>query len=306
MLCQIELSVGQRGDGRRVDAYLPARMNCFSRNQIQGLMADGHVLVNGKPVKPSHRLRSGMKIQFSYPADTLKPLIVSDDVDLQVLWEDDALLAINKPAGMPTQPRHRFEGGALVNALIGYLGMTGLNGPGIVHRLDRNTSGVVLVGKTLQARAALGRQFEQHTVAKEYLAIVAGVPREDRVTLAIGQDQQVRERMAVDVPQAQPAETCLRVVERLAGDRHSLVACFPRTGRTHQIRVHLAAIGHPILADDFYGVQPPAGLPLKRHALHALRVCIDHPLTSEPFTVEAPLPDDMEQTLSGLREREED
>ncbi len=309
-LCQVKLTVGSRGDCRRVDAYLPARMGRFSRTQIQQLIAEGHVLVDGQRVKPSQRLKSGMRIDLAYPPDMLKPLLVLDDVALDVLWEDESILAINKPAGMPSQPRHRFEGGTLVNAVLSYLDLSGETGPGIMHRLDRHTSGVVLVGKTPQVCTSLGLQFERREVLKEYRAIVSGVPVSGqgeirKIRLAIGQHPERKEKMAIDVPYAQTAETELSVVEVLAGGRYSLVACWPKTGRTHQIRLHLSAIGHPIVRDDFYGRPTPESLPIERQALHAFRIGVTNPTTNELLQVQAPMPPDMEQTLAFLRQQEE-
>lgn len=306
-LCQVKLSVGQRGDGRRIDAYIPSRMSRFSRSQVQSLMAEGLILLDGRAVKPSQRLRQGMTIEVRYPPEALRPLIVADDVPLEVVWEDADLLAVNKPTGMPTQPRHRFEGGTLVNAVVQHLGLSGEKGPGIMHRLDQDTSGVVLIGKTPEARRSLGLQFQAHTVRKEYRALVDGVPTpaEQRVELPLGPSPDDHRRVVVGGPDALPARTDLRVLETLAGGRAAWMACAPVTGRTHQIRVHLAGIGHPIVADEWYGRPAPEELPLERLALHAFRIQVDHPRTAQPLTLEAPLPEDLDHTLSRLRAKGE-
>lgn len=291
---EVKVNVGQSGHGQRVDAFLPSCLARFSRTRIRALVDAGAVLVDGRAVKPGRRLRSGERVVVTWD-EADKPDLVRDSVPLEVLHEDGWVLAVNKPAGMPVQPRHRFEGGSLVNAVLGHLGLAGDRGPGVLHRLDRDTSGVVLVAKTDEARGFLGQQFERRKVEKEYVALVHGVPDppEGEVELPLGVDPQDRLRMVVGGLDPRPALTRYRVVEPLAGGSHAWVALWPRTGRTHQLRVHLAAIGHPILADDFYAPRKGPEVTLRRQALHARRIAFRHPEDGRPFAVLAPLPADL-------------
>lgn len=309
---RIELRIGPHGEGRRIDAYLPQAIARLSRSQVKAMLGSGAVLVDGKRVKPSHKLKVGQTVAVELEEE-VKPPLVADDVPLTVVFEDDELLAISKPPGMPTLPKHRFEGGSLVNALVAHLGLPGDVGPRVMHRLDVDTTGVVLVAKTDRAAQVIGRQFNTRTIVKEYRALVHGhPPREDDLfTLPIGPDPDfdgkrgVKMKAGRDVEGARPASTRIKRLRRYvddAGAPFAWLALWPKTGRTHQLRVHAAALGTPLVGDDFYGPPPPAGCTLTRHALHAACITFRHPASGEPCTIDAPVPDDLATELARLRE----
>jgi 23S rRNA pseudouridine1911/1915/1917 synthase len=289
----------------------------------------GHVRVDGGACKASLRLRASQQVaveQLDVPREGPAP----QDIPLAILHEDDEMVVVNKPAGMIVHPAKGHWEGTLASALAHHSGrLSGRGGPtrpGIVHRLDRDTSGVIVVAKNDQAHDALASQFKSRQVEKEYLAIVVGVPELDRdlIDEPIGDHPTHRERKAIrrKDPNARPAVTQYEVIERFAG--YALVRVLPKTGRTHQIRLHLAHIGHPVLCDRLYGGravlreleliprdkighdtqegQAAFGQPLLgRHALHAHRLVFSHPTTGERMEFVAPLAADMERTLAALR-----
>lgn len=288
----------------------------------------GHVLVDSVVSKPSLRLRAGNEVvvgQLDVPREGPAP----QDIALAILHEDDAIIVVDKPAGMIVHPAKGHWEGTLASALAHHFGqLSGRGGPtrpGIVHRLDRDTSGVIVVAKNDQVHDALAAQFKSRHVEKEYLAIVAGVPDRDRDVIEepIGDHPTHREKKAIrrEHASARAAVTAYEVVERFAG--YAFLRVRPKTGRTHQIRIHLAHIGCPVLCDRLYGgrariseleLMPrdklgqdirthPQESPalLERQALHAHRLTITHPTTGERITFEAPLPADMSQTLAALR-----
>ena len=317
-----EFTVKARMGGKRVDAYLSSRYSDYSRSVIQKVIDAQAVLVNGLPVKASYKVREGDVIRLWLP-ELSDDAAAAEDIPLEVVYEDDAFTVINKPAGMVTHPAKGHWSGTLVNALQFHYDtlstVAGENRPGIVHRLDRDTTGLLLVAKDDNAHRKLAAQFEQRTIQKEYLALVSGVPSRDRdyIEKPIGFHPTVREKMAIRLIQdgAKEAVTFYEVVERFRG--FALVRCKPRTGRTHQIRVHLAHIGHPILADkaysgrdrfttaDLLGTLPTDQdeVLLARQALHAHTLNLTHPLTGLPLSFTVPLPADMDRTLRLLRER---
>ena len=298
------LTVDARSARQRLDRYLAAQGAWGSRSQVQRLIAEGAVRVDGQPVKAGTVLRSGQTIDVqSSPSPGVPAGVEAEAIALAVLYEDEWLLIIDKPAGLVVHPAPGHWRGTLVSALLHHWrgprpGLDPLR-PGIVHRLDKDTSGVLIIAKDAATLAALGAQFRRREIEKQYLAFVWGRVRSQRGTISepIGRNPVHRKRMAVRRG-GREALTAYEVVERY--DEVTLVRLFPKTGRTHQIRVHLAAIGHPIVGDAVYGrsrVQSGRVL-LSRQALHAARIVFTHPHTGARVAFTAPLPAD----LAALRE----
>src|SRR5437868_4155952 len=321
-----EFEVNPRTDGKRIDAYLASRFTDYSRRVIQKIIDADAVLVNGRPVKASYRVRGGDRVSIHLPElpdTTPEP----QEIPIEVVYEDEALTVVNKPPGMVTHPARGNWRGTLVNALQFHYDtlspLAGANRPGIVHRLDRDTTGLLVVVKDELAHRRLALQFELRQVHKEYLALVHGVPQRDSdyIERTIGFHPTSREKMAIRAPEdgGKAAVTFYEVVERFRD--FALVRCKPMTGRTHQIRIHLTHIGHPILADKLYsgrdritlgdllgpehrGTVPAAEreqVLIDRQALHAHRLRFRHPLSGIDLDLTAPLPADMERTLQALR-----
>ncbi len=290
--------------GERLDRFLTARGAFGTRSQVQRLIAEGCIRVGDQTVKAGFLLRAGDEITAEVPV-AHTPQAKPEAIPLDVLYEDEALLAINKPPGLVVHPAPGNWQGTLVSALLhrwpdlppgferGRLG--------IVHRLDKDTSGVLLVARTTAALTELGRQFRARTVEKRYLALVAGVPRrvESVIDAPIGRHPVQRKKMAV-VLHGRPARTRCVVLERFAGT--ALVAAFPETGRTHQIRVHLAHIGHPVIGDPLYGrVRHEQSALMSRQALHAEAIGFQHPASGVALRITAPLATDFASALAHLR-----
>ena len=309
------LTVGADADGLRLDRFLAgAGLGC-SRSQAARWIADGHVTRNGSPSKPSQLLTAGDVVAVTPPPPAPSELI-PEDIPLDVLYEDEHMIVVNKAAGLVVHPAAGNPAGTLVNALLAHCtdlsGVGGVERPGIVHRLDKDTSGVLVAAKSDAAHRALSLAFRWRTTDKRYLAVAYGVPATDEgvVDAAIARHTTERKRMAV-VRSGRPSRTLYRVRERFSGC--ALLECRPVTGRTHQIRVHLAHAGHAIVGDPVYAgrqwrtVADPetaaACRAFPRQALHAWRLTITHPATGEPMTFEAPLPADMEALLATLRRR---
>ena len=326
----------------RLDKYLVDRVGYLSRAQIQNLIDVGAVRVNGRPAKASYKPREHDVVLVTAPpprADTIEP----EPIPLDVVYEDEHLIALNKQADLMVHPARGRWHGTLVNGLIHYAKqwstVRGPHRPGILHRLDRNTTGIILVAKTDEAHWRLGRQFELRTIRKTYLALAHGVPAllADQIDMPIGKDAYVRERMAVrkltsggktaqteyDVLEKFPLDEAAvrdRLGWRLLKGAHAsdqshrepppgfaLVKLKPHTGRTHQLRVHLSWVGHPIVGDTMYGgrvVEYHADgrtVHFNRQALHAAEITFTHPRTLKPMTLAAPLPADIAALLAGLR-----
>ena len=303
-----EFVVTRAEAGERLDAYL-ARVSGLSRARIQRLIADGHVLVGGRPQKSHHRVGASERVQLRIPPAT--PLgLTPEAIPLDILHEDDDLLVVNKQAGMVVHPGAGRITGTLVHALLAHCrslpGIGGVERPGIVHRLDRETSGVLVVAKTEAAHQSLSRQFKGRLVKKRYLALVHGEIRQEsgRIEAAIGRREHDRKRMGVRREGGREARTAYRVVRRLPG--MTVLEVDLETGRTHQIRVHLAHIGHPVVGDQVYGGRrerrrAASGLlPADRQMLHAWRLGFHHPRTGAWLEVTAPLPEDFLQLTGPL------
>jgi 23S rRNA pseudouridine1911/1915/1917 synthase len=316
----IELSVAAEDAGSRLDAFLARQFPGYSRVVLRRAINAAAVLVAGKRVKAAHRLRPGEQVSIRLP-DLPRESPLPEDIPIQLLFEDEHLAVVNKPAGMVVHPGRGHWRGTLAAALAFHLGRlsqaAGPLRPGIVHRIDRDTSGLLVVAKTDADHMRLAEQFERRSVEKQYFAIVVGVPDRDCdvVREPIGPHPYQREKMAIrrDHPQARPAETQYEVVERFAG--FAAIKAIPKTGRTHQIRLHLSHIGCPVLCDRLYSGRsqlslgelrrtPDDGPPLlARQALHAWRLGFAHPATGEALRFEAPLPEDLLAVLAALRER---
>jgi 23S rRNA pseudouridine1911/1915/1917 synthase len=318
----VELTAKCRTDGMRLDQYLVSVLPDYSRSVVQRVIDAGGVQVNGKTAKASYKVRHEDRIRVLTPEPT-HPTPVPEDIPLHILYEDPYLAVINKPADMVVHPAKGHWSGTLVNALrFRFDQLSGINGDyraGIVHRLDRDTSGVILVAKEEQTHRDLSLIFEQRKVFKEYIALTAGVLDRDSdyIEGRIAHHPHDRVKMTVtddeEDEDAKDACSYYEVIERFRG--FSFCRVQPRTGRTHQIRVHLASIGCPVLADKVYsgrdqlhlsdlvqGLDPAADeLLLHRQALHAFRLRLRHPRTGQLLEVEAPLPEEFQKTLAALR-----
>jgi len=300
-------------EGLRLDRFLAEANPAWSRSQVARWIRDGHATRNGAPSKPGALLHAGDLVEVT-PPPVAPARLLPQAIPLAVLYEDAHLIAINKPPGLVIHPAAGNPDGTLVNALLAHChdlsGVGGVERPGIVHRLDKDTSGVLVAAKSDAAHRALALAFRWRTTDKRYLAVVYGAmgAGEGVIDRPIARHPSERQRMAV-VEGGRPARTLWTLREALAGT--SLVECRPITGRTHQIRVHLAHIGHAVVGDPVYagrqwrGVEPPpaaaACRDFPRQALHAWRLTIAHPATGEPVTFEAPLPEDMAALLAALR-----
>jgi 23S rRNA pseudouridine1911/1915/1917 synthase len=301
----VQFSATKEHTGKRLDQSLHDRYPEFSRARLQDWIKRGRVLVNGAPARPSRMLREGDRVDVE-PAE-LPPLRAAPEtIPLQVLYEDQDIVAIDKPAGMVVHAGAGVATGTLVNALLGrFQSLSALGGdlrPGIVHRLDRFTSGVILVAKNDAAHRALAALFAGRQVEKTYLALVHGNVKEDRgrIEKPIARDPRHRTRMTARLGHGRAAWTEYRVLQRLAGCTFLEVRI--GTGRTHQIRVHLSSIGHPVAGDRLYGA--PANnsiLPSReRFFLHAHRIRFQHPLNGQPVEIESPLPEDLRRWMEQL------
>ncbi|MBN2456085.1 MAG: RluA family pseudouridine synthase [Sedimentisphaerales bacterium] len=313
---QFMLRVGSSIKERRIDKYLHGRFSDFSRVMIQNAIKASAVKVNGNAVRPSFKLNPGDTIELTLPEVPAHD-IMPENIPLDILYEDEDIIILNKQAAILVHPARGNTHGTLVNALVYYCeqlssGLGELR-PGIVHRLDKNTTGVMVVTKNDVAQWKIAKQFENRQVKKTYLAIVHGIPQltADRINIAIGMHPRMREKYAIRPKTGKEAVTYYEVLEEFRG--YSLLKLSPKTGRTHQIRVHLSYIKHPIVGDDMYGgkpvylwqlanAEPAAEEPvINRPALHAHNLEFRHPGTKKTVRFEAPLPEDMEKLLELLR-----
>lgn len=289
-----KFSVEPADAGVRFDHFLIPRMEGFSRVRLQALIGSGHAQINGRTVRSSRILRAGDEVEVSVPAAPQPSIYAAQDLPLDILYEDDALLVLNKPPGLVVHPGAGNADGTLVNALlhhcVGLSVVGGVERPGIVHRLDKETSGCMVVAKSDAAHHSLSSQFSGRKVEKTYLAVVEGTPRMPHGTInaPIGRHPVHRQKMAVG-ERGREALTLYRVLA--SHDRHALVECRPRTGRTHQIRVHLKHLGHPVAGDPIYGRRNAH----PRHLLHAWKITFGHPDDGRLMSFTAPAPPDFPQ-----------
>jgi 23S rRNA pseudouridine1911/1915/1917 synthase len=325
---ELEFDIGPRQAGQRLDVFLAGRRDLdLTRSHVQKLIAEGLVTVDGEETKAGYRLRPGDRVVVSVPYP--EPLDVEPEaIPLDIVYEDEHLVVVNKPRGMVVHPAPGHSRGTLVNALLAHCdrlsGIGGVSRPGIVHRLDKDTSGVMVVAKTDRAHLSLAEQIKNRTAHRRYLALVHGDLPLDEGTIETryGRDPVNRRKMAVLREGGKEAVTHYRVLERF-GD-FTLIECALRTGRTHQIRVHLAHVGHPVAGDPLYGPRRPRRLrkemartmavedvhpypeavgALEGQALHAHLLTFRHPVSDEPMEFRAPMPADMERALAELRAR---
>ena len=288
--------------GERLDTFIARRCPELSRSHARRLIDEGLVSVNGRQAKPSERVTAGLSVNVTIPPPETITL-VPEAIPLTIIYQDGDIIVLDKPAGLTVHPAPGHPSGTLVNALLAACpdlrGIAGTLRPGIVHRLDKDTSGLMVVAKNDRAQRALQRQLKDRDVRKTYLALVRGVPapREGTIAAPIGRHPKNRKKMAV-VADGREATTRYRVREEIAGGQYSLLEVEPVTGRTHQIRVHLAAVGHPVVGDATYG-RPSAAV--GRQFLHAHKLAFAMPLGGRTVEFESPLPADLREALSQLR-----
>ncbi|MBE3126796.1 MAG: RluA family pseudouridine synthase [Candidatus Atribacteria bacterium] len=291
----------------RIDLYLTQKEICPSRSQIRNLIVQGQIRVNSTPVKPSYILKNGDRINIALP-EQKELQIKAEAIPLDIVYEDEYLVVVNKPADMIVHPAGKICSGTLVNALLYHCqdslsGIGGVIRPGIVHRLDKDTSGLIVSAKNDFAHLDLSRQIKDHQVTKKYLALVHGNMKDDSgiIDAPIGRSLKNRKKMAVTEGKSREAITQFQVLKRFSG--YTLVEAVLRTGRTHQLRVHLAFIGYPIVGDQLYG-QRKQGLNINRQALHSHILGFVHPSSKKYMEFSAPLPQDMQELIDCL-ERDE-
>lgn len=300
---ELSVLVPPQGEGQRLDKVLP-ELAQLSRAAVQALCQEGSVLVNGRPAGKKQLLRAGEQVVFLLP-EPVELEVRPEAIPLDIVYEDSWLLVVNKPKGMVVHPAPGNYTGTLVNALLHHCkgSLSGINGvirPGIVHRIDKDTSGLLIVAKNDLAHTVLASQLKDHTLARTYEAIVVGQLKEDTGTIdaPIGRHPTDRKKMTVSARNGREAVTHYEVIARYKGYTH--VRCKLETGRTHQIRVHLAYLGHPILGDTVYGRKKPE-LGQDTQCLHAGALCFQHPRTGQPVLVVAPRPAYFEAALAKLQ-----
>lgn len=300
----IQEIIVEDGAGIRIDRYLSDQCEELSRSYLQKLLKDGGISVNGKIVKSNYKTTFGDKILLEIP-EAVEPEIEAEPMDLDILYEDSDIVLVNKPKGMVVHPAAGHYSGTLVNGLMYHCreDLSGINGvmrPGIVHRIDMDTTGVLIVCKNDKAHNCIAEQLKVHSITRKYYAVVHGVLKDETGTIdaPIGRHQVDRKKMSINEKNGKNAVTHYRVLKRFR--RFTYVECQLETGRTHQIRVHMASIGHPLLGDQVYG---PAKCPfsgLQGQTLHAGVLGIIHPTTNEYMEFQAPLPEYFENLLRKL------
>lgn len=295
--------VTEEYEEERIDKYMSILIDSLSRSFIQKMMKEEKVLVNGKPVKANYRLKTEDEICFELP-EAVEPDIEPENIPLDILYEDADVLVVNKPKGMVVHPAAGHYSGTLVNALMYHCkgSLSGINGclrPGIVHRIDMDTTGSLIVCKNDIAHASIAAQLKEHSIVRRYRAIVWGVIKEEEgcVDMPIGRHPSDRKKMAAGVRNGKEAVTHYRVLERFRS--YAYIECRLETGRTHQIRVHMDSIGHPILGDPVYGNRK-CPFQLQGQTLHAMTLGFIHPVTGEYVETTAPLPGYFQHLLDTL------
>lgn len=292
------------GEEERLDKWLAGAVAGLSRSYIQKCIKEGQALVNGTPRKANYRLSVDDEVSFSIP-EAVEPEIMAEKIPLSILYEDGDVLVVDKPKGMVVHPAPGHYSGTLVNAVLYHCKgqLSGINGvlrPGIVHRIDRDTTGSLIICKNDLAHQTIAAQLKAHSLNRSYRAIVHGVVagEEGTVDAPIGRDEKDRKRMAVNQKNGKPAITHYRVLERFG--EHTYIECRLETGRTHQIRVHMTSIGHPLLGDEVYGARKTP-FHLEGQTLHAYMLGFLHPASGEYVEVTAPLPDYFQKLLEILK-----
>lgn len=295
------LEITENQAGERIDRFL-ADSQDLTRSFLQKILKEGEVIVNGKSVKANYKLRKGDRIEFEIP-EAVEPDIVAEDIPLSILYEDADVLVVDKPKGMVVHPAAGHYSRTLVNAVMYHCKgeLSGINGvlrPGIVHRIDRDTTGSIIICKNDMAHNEIARQLKEHSINRRYRAIVTGALKDEEGTIegAIGRDKKDRKKMAITAD-GKPAVTHYRVLQRFK--HYTYVECVLETGRTHQIRVHMASIGHPLLGDEVYGRRSDK-YKCEGQCLHAMTLGFHHPRTGEYIEVNAPLPPYFEHLLAVL------
>ena len=296
----IHLDADENWMDERIDKFLSAQLPEQSRSYLQKIIKEGSVLVNGSPVKASYRMEDQDEVTIDLP-ELKEPEIEAENIPLDILYEDDDLLMVNKPKGMVVHPSAGHTTGTLVNAVIYHCkeDLSGINGvmrPGIVHRIDKDTTGVLVICKNDKAHNFVAEQLKEHSITRKYRAIVNGVIKEDEGTVnaPIGRHPTERKKMAINEKNGKHAVTHYRVLERFAN--HTYIECQLETGRTHQIRVHMASLHHPLLGDTVYGSQKNP-YHLEGQTLHAMVLGLIHPSTGSYLEVTAPLPEYFQKLL---------
>ena len=297
-----ELQISAEANGTRLDGYLADTLDGISRSYLQKLIGEQLILVNQKAVKANYKVKTGDTLLVQIP-DAAPIEILPEPMDLNIVYEDSDLVIVNKPAGMVVHPAHGHYSGTLVNGLLAHCtDLSGINGkmrPGIVHRIDKDTSGLLMVAKNDLAHQHLAAQLKAHSIRRAYYALVQGIISEPAglVDAPIGRHETDRKKMAVTMKNSKEARTHYYVKERFA--RHTFIECKLETGRTHQIRVHMAYLGHPLVGDPLYGTRKN-NLDFPGQALHAYALGMIHPRTGEELYFEAPLPEHFQTVLTNL------
>lgn len=297
-----EAQITAAESGTRLDTYLAAILDGISRSYIQKLISEQYILINSRPVKANYKIKTADQVFVEIP-DAAPIDILPEPMDLDIVYEDGDLLIVNKPMGMVVHPAHGHYHGTLVNGLLAHCtDLSGINGkmrPGIVHRIDKDTSGLLMIAKNDMAHQHLAAQLKEHSTKRAYYALVQGVLSEPAglIDAPIGRHETERKKMAVNLKNGKEARTHYYVKERFA--RNTFIECRLETGRTHQIRVHMAYLGHPLVGDPLYGTRKN-NLDFPGQALHAYALGFIHPRTEEPLYFEAPLPQHFQAVLKEL------
>lgn len=292
--------------GKRLDSYLAESFDELTRSRVQKLIAQGEIKVNGKEVRANYKLKDSDDVEINIP-EAREVEIEAEEIPLDIVFEDDCMLVVNKPQGMVVHPAAGNYSGTLVNALMSHCGdnLSGINGeirPGILHRIDKDTSGLLMVAKNDRAHMGLSEQIKEHSLTREYLALVHGRIKEDSGTIdaPIGRDEKDRKKMTITTKNSRNAVTHFFVLERF--DKYTFVRCRLETGRTHQIRVHMSKNGHPIVGDPVYG-RKKEEFKLNGQLLHAHMIGFIHPVTGEYMEFLREIPEYFEDVLEKLRRK---
>lgn len=304
MMNNINVTAVRSDTDKRIDVFITEMLPERSRSYVQKLLKNNAVTVNGKDVKANYKIKEGDFVNVEIPQDE-ELSVKAEDIPLDIIYEDEDILIVNKPKDMVVHPAAGHYSGTLVNAVMNHCrdNLSGINGvlrPGIVHRIDKDTTGALIVCKNDRAHRSLAAQLEVHSISRKYIAIVHGHFKESEftITTTIGRHPNDRKKMAINVKNGKNAVTDVKVLKELKG--YSLIECTLHTGRTHQIRVHMASVGHPVLGDEVYGPKKCPIKGLQGQCLHAYLIGFIHPSTGEYAEYTAPLPDYMNELLRKL------